>query len=120
MRATYLIPAMLTALFVSGPSRADSTEPVGNVDPVIEQLLTPENILRGQFTEQDVDEFFAVIRGNLAGKHVEPSERLKKKLDAFGQSLQARGALVGSLLLDEMQENLKQMVRELNRKPGAI
>ncbi|HYA19584.1 MAG TPA: hypothetical protein VEG25_02915 [Burkholderiales bacterium] len=120
MRASYLIPAMLAALFFSGTSQADSKAPVGNIDPIIEQLLQPENILRGQFTEQDVDEFFALIRANLAGKRVEPSERLKRKLEAFGQSLQMRGALVGSLLLDEMQENLKQMVRELNRQPGAI
>ena len=120
MRAIYLIPAMLAALFIAGPSRADSTAPVSNVDPIIEQLLQPENILRGQFTEQDVTEIFAVIRANLAGKQVEPSERLKKKMETFGQSLQARGALVGLLLLNQMEENVKQMVRELNRQPGAI
>ena len=120
MRTALLVTAAFLALMLAGPSRADSTAPVSNVDPIIEQLLTPENILRGQFTEQDVSEIFAVIRANMAGKQVEPSERLKKKLETFGQSLQARGALIGMLLLNEMEQNIKQMVRELNRQPGAI
>ncbi len=120
MRATYLIPAMLASFFLAGPSWAESTEPFSRVDPIIEQLLQPENILRGQFTEQDLTEIFAVIRANMAGKQAEPSERLKKKMEALGQSLQARGALVGMLLLNELEESVKQMVRELNRQPGAI
>ncbi len=120
MRATRLIPAMLGALFLAAPSWAESTEPISRVDPIIEQLLQPENILRGQFTEEDVTEIFSIIRSNMAGKQVEPSERLKKKMEALGQSLQARGALVGMLLLNELEESVKQMVRELNQKPGAI
>ena len=120
MRASYMIPAMLVALFLTGPSRAESTAPAANIDPIIEQLLQPENILRGQFTEEDVTELFAIIRANMAGKEVEPSERLQKKMEAFGKSLQARGALIGMLLLNQMEENMKQLVRELNRQPGAI
>ena len=120
MRATYLIPAMLAAFFLAGPSWAESTEPFSRVEPIIEQLLQPENILRGQFTEQDVTEIFAIIRSNMAGKQVEPSERLKKKMEALGESLQVRGALVGMLLLKELEESVKQMVRELNQQPGAI
>ena len=120
MRAIFLIPAMLAALFLAGPSWAESTEPLSRVDPIIEQLLQPENILRGQFTEQDVTEIFTIIRSNMAGKQVEPSKRLKKKMEAFGQSLHVRGALVGMLLLNELEESMKQMVRELNQQPGAI
>ena len=120
MRATYLIPAILAAFFLASPSWAESTEPFSRVEPIIEQLLQPENILRGQFTEQDVTEIFAIIRSNMAGKQVEPSERLKRKMEALGQSLQARGALVGMLLLNELEESIKQMVRELNQQPGAI
>ena len=41
-------------------------------------------------------------------------------MEALGQSLQARGALVGMLLLNELEESIKQMVRELNQQPGAI
>ncbi len=120
MRASYLIPAMLAALFLAGPAWAESTEPFSRVDPIIEQLLQPENILRGQFTEEDVTEIFVIIRSNMAGKQVEPSERLKKKMETLGQSLQARGALVGVLLFNELEESVKQMVRELNQQPGAI
>jgi predicted exporter len=120
MRATRLIPAMLAALLLAGPAWAESTEPFSRVDPIIEQLLQPENILQGRFTEEDVSEIFAMIRSNMAGKQVEPSERLKKKMEALGASLQARGALIGMLLLNELEENVKQMVRELNRQPGAI
>jgi len=120
MRATRLIPAILTALFLAGPSWAESTEPFSRVDPIIEQLIQPENILRGRFAEEDVTEIFAIIRSDMAGKQVEPSERLKKKMEALGTSLQARGALIGMLLLNELEENVKQMVRELNRQPGAI
>jgi predicted exporter len=120
MRATRLIPTMLAALLLAGPAWAESTEPFSRADPVIEQLLQPENILRGRFTEEDVTEIFAMIRSGMTGKQVEPSERLKKKIEALGESLQARGALVGMLLLNELEESVKQMVRELNRKPGAI
>jgi predicted exporter len=120
MRATYLITALLAALYLAGPAWAESTDPMSRMDPIIEQLLQPENILRGQFTEQDVTEIFAIIRANMAGKQVEPSERLKKKMETFGQSLQARGALVGLLLLNELEASVKQMVRELNQQPGAI
>ncbi|HUL42374.1 MAG TPA: hypothetical protein VLV32_10805 [Burkholderiales bacterium] len=120
MRASYLIPAMLAALFISGPARADSTPPARDLDPIIQQLLDPNNILRGQFTEEDVHEIFAVIRANLAGIPAQPSKRLQKKMEAFGRSLQARGALVGILLLDQMEEDMKQTVRELNEQSGAI
>jgi len=120
MRASYLIPAMLTALFLASPSWAESTDPFSRVEPIIEQLLQPENILRGQFTEEDVTEIFSIIRSNMAGKQIEPSERLKNKMEALGQSLQMRGALVGMLLLNELEESVKQMVRELNQQPGAI
>ncbi|HMK14934.1 MAG TPA: hypothetical protein VK460_07985 [Burkholderiales bacterium] len=120
MRATRLIPAILAALFLAGPSWAESTDPFSRVEPIIEQLLQPENILRGQFNEEDVTEIFSIIRSSMAGKQVEPSERLKKKMEALGQSLQARGALVGMLLLNELEESVKQMVRELNQQPGAI
>ena len=120
MRAPRLIPAMLAALFLAGPSWAESTEPFSRIDPIIEQLLEPKSILRGQFTEEDVTEIFAIIRSNMAGRQVEPSERLKKKMEALGASLQARGALIGMLLLNELEESMKQMVRELNQQPGAI
>jgi hypothetical protein len=120
MRASCLIPVMLAGLFLAGPAGAESSEPFSRADPIIEQLLQPENILRGRFTEEDVTEIFAMVRFNLAGKRVEPSERLKKKMEALGESLQARGALVGMLLLNELEESMKQMVRELNRQPGAI
>jgi len=120
VRATRLIPAMLAALLLAGPAWAESTEPFSRVDPIIEQLIHPENILRGWFTEEDVTEIFAMIRSDMAGKQVEPSERLKKKMETLSESLQARGALVGMLLLNELEESVKQMVRELNRQQGAI
>ena len=120
MRTASIITAGFLALMLAGPSWAESTEPFSRVDPIIEQLLQPENILRGRFTEEDVTEIFAMIRSNMAGKQVEPSERLKKKMEALGASLQARGALVGMLLLNELEASVKQMVRELNRQPGAI
>ena len=41
-------------------------------------------------------------------------------MEAVGTSLQARGALVGTLLLNQLEESVKQMLRELNRQPGAI
>lgn len=115
-----VVTAGFLAFALAGPCWAESTEPFSRVDPIIEQLLQPENILRGQFTEEDVTEIFAVIRSNMAGKQVEPSERLKKKMDALGKSLRARGALVGMLLLNELEASVKQMVRELNLQPGAI
>ena len=120
MRVAHLIPAVLLVLIPATLSWAESTEPFSRVDPIIEQLLQPENILRGQFTEEDVTEIFAIMRSGMAGKQVEPSERLQKKMEALGASLQARGALVGMLLLNELEQSVKQMVRELNRQPGAI
>ncbi len=86
----------------------------------IAQLLSPENLLRGQITEDDVTEIFAILRSGMLGKPVEPSEQLRKKLEMLGQRMKIRGAIAGMLFMDEIERGVKEMVREINRDPNAI
>lgn len=86
----------------------------------IAQLLSPESLLRGQITEDDVTEIFTILRSGMLGKQVEPSEQLKKKLEVLGQRMKIRGAIAGMLFMDELERAAKEMVREINRDPRAI
>ncbi|MGH8718255.1 MAG: hypothetical protein ACREV0_04830 [Burkholderiales bacterium] len=122
MREKYLVAACLIALSTSVLAQDQIPEPQTTLER-IEEILSPGSMLRGQITEEDVSEIFALLRSAMAGKSVEPSERLKQKLDALALRLQIRGALAGSLLLDELEARMKRFVRELNqppRDPNAI
>lgn len=112
-----LLLAVCLALSTAALAEPDAIpEPQSTLER-IEEILSPGNMLRGQITEEDVSELFELLRSAMAGKSVEPSERLKQKLDALALRLQIRGALAGSLLLDEFEARVKGLVRELNKPP---
>lgn len=122
MRKTVLLALCLGL----STATAAEPEPIPEAQSTLERLediLNPANVLRGQLTEQDVSELFAVLRSQFTANPRELSPQLKQKLDGIAQRLQIRGALAGSLLLDEMESKMKEWVREMNepaRDPNAI
>lgn len=126
MRISRVIPVTLFALFFAVPARAGSdpefepsAAPENRVEQ-IENLLSPKSLLRGKISEEDIDEIFMIMRSGMLGKTVEPSARLKQKMEAIGSSVKIRGALAGMLLLDEIERSAKKIVREINQDPNAI
>jgi hypothetical protein len=123
MRGKYLVTACLLGLAAPVYAESDSIPEPPGVFERIEEILSPSSILKGQITEQDVDEIFDLIRSAMLGNPKEPSDELKQKLDRLASRLMIRGGMAGSLLLDELESRIKQKVRELNqpeRLPGAI
>lgn len=113
----------IVSMFVFAANAVAETEPPEVFERRLEQIeriLSPQSILRGKLSEEDVEEVFTIMRGAMVGKTIEPSERLRSRLQAIGDSVQVRGALAGMLLLDELEAILKNKVREINRDPDAI
>ncbi|MGH8729972.1 MAG: hypothetical protein ACREV9_17830 [Burkholderiales bacterium] len=116
MRKNFLLAVCLA---LSTPALAEPDpipEPQSTLERM-EDILNPANVLRGQLSEEDVSELFAVLRSQFTANPRELSPHLKQKLDAIAQRLQIRGALAGSLLLDEMESKMKEFVREMNKPP---
>ncbi|MBA2352123.1 MAG: hypothetical protein ACR2FI_04965 [Burkholderiales bacterium] len=121
MRKIFLTIACCLAFSGSALAETDAQNALSDTTMAqIAQLLSPESLLRGQITEDDVTEIFAILRSGMLGKPAEPSEQLRKKLEMLGQRMKVRGAIAGMLFMDELERATKEMVREINRDPNAI
>jgi len=119
MGEKFLVAVCLVALSAPVFAEPEPTPPAQSTIERLGEILSPDEILRGQFTEQDVSELFAVLRSQVTGNPRELSPELRQKLDALAQRLQIRGALAGSLLLDELEARMREFVRELNEPPPS-
>lgn len=119
MRKKSLIATCLIAFSAPVFAEPEPTPPAQSTMERLGEILSPSEIIRGQISEQDVSELFAVLRSQIAGNPRELSPELKRKLDALAQRLQIRGALAGSLLLDELETQMRKFVRELNEPPPS-
>ena len=123
MRQKIFLAACLIVFSAPALSQPEQVpEPQGTLER-IEEILSPANILKGQITEQDVDQLFDILRSTIAGNPKEPSAELKQKLDRLATRLMIRGTMAGDLLLNEIESRIKEKVRQLDEPkplPGAI
>jgi hypothetical protein len=136
MRHVWIVA--LTGLLAAAPARADAPpEILSPFDArLIESLVSPRALLGEVVTERDLDLLLAHVRAALlaaaAGTAAPPpSDELNRRAAEIGKALQTRGTLAALVLLDALEANARQRLRELQRQktqpppaaysaPGAI
>jgi hypothetical protein len=124
MRHVWIVA--LTALLAAAPARADAPpEILSPFDArLIESLVSPRALLGEVVTERDLDLLLAYVRASVlaaaAGTAAPPpSDELNRRAEAIGKALQTRGTLAALVLLDALEANARQRLRELQRQRAA-
>jgi hypothetical protein len=118
MRITSWITIVLLGLACSVPSHAQQLSgPAARLDAQLEAMFERGEWLKGVVTEEDVSLLFAHLRAVLLATSTGApppvaSVELNRRLEAIGKELKGRGMLVGLLLLNSMEAQAKELVRE--------
>ena len=115
--------AILAGLACSGPCVAEPlSAPAARLDAQIEAMLERGDLLKGVVTEQDVALLFAHLRATLlaasTGGEAPSAEELNRRFEAIGRELRARGMLAGLILLNVLEAQARQLVREAPARPA--
>lgn len=116
MNLRRFIPALILFAALSVSARAaDRDVPAG-----LESLLTPQVLLGGLVSENDVSLLFTHLRASLlaASEGREPPPvpaALSQRMDALGGELRVRGTLLGLALSQMMERSARDALREFAR-----
>lgn len=113
MELKKLIPVLVLGAALSGPALADQRDPLAGLEP----LLTPQALLGGLVTENDVTLLFAHVRAAMLAaaegrEPPPPPEALNRRIETAGEELRARGTFIGLALSVAMERAVRDAVRE--------
>jgi hypothetical protein len=108
MRLRTSIVILAAGLGLAAPATAAERDPLAAFDPAA--------LLQGLVREEDVAALFAHLRAALLaaaeGREAPPADALARRAEAIGGELKLRGALAGALLLQALEAQLRQALRE--------
>ncbi len=107
------IAALVLGAALSAPLYAAERDPLAG----LEGLLTPQLLLGGLVSENDVSLLFAHLRASMlaTAEGREPPAMpaaLSQRIDAAGSELRVRGTLIGLLLSQVMERAVRDAVRD--------
>jgi hypothetical protein len=89
---------------------APADDPVG---------VAAESFMRGLVQEEDVGLVFGYLREALAaaaaGREAPPPDRVMQRAEAIQQEAARRGVIAGRVLLDALEQSVRDMVRNIPR-----
>jgi len=120
MRFLHKVVAAATGLALGMPAlAADQGLPVQPGVPGYSQAL-----FKGAISETDVSLLFAYLKTVLIaaaeGREVPVPEALNQRAEALGQELKAHGTLAGLVLLNVLEAQARQMLRELENPDQSV
>lgn len=113
MNLQRFMSALLLGAVLSAPGQAAERDPLASP----EFLLTPQLLLGGLVSDQDVSQLFAHLRAvmlaSAEGRDPPPMpEALSQRMAAAGGELRVRGTLIGLALSQVMERAVRDAVRD--------
>ena len=113
MRPLAFFSVLLFAATLALPARAADNDPFAALEP----LLTPQALLGGVISDNDISLFFdharAAMMAAAEGREAPPlPEVLARRLEAAGGKLHLRGTLIGLALSQAIERSLRDALRE--------
>jgi hypothetical protein len=118
-----IIIAGLIGFALSGPVRAD---PAGDAFSAADDPLSAatEALLRGLIQEDDVALVFGYAREALSaaieGRDAPVPEKLTRRAEAIGEEAKRRGAIAGRIVLDAIEQSVREIFREPRQSSSPL
>ena len=95
----------------------------GVTAPALAEPFSPEALFGGIVQERDVSLLFSYFReafaAALQGRDVRPPYELQQRAEAIADEVKRRGAIAGSAVIDEIERNVREELRERPRIPPS-
>ena len=117
MRYRVSVTVLAASLALSAPAIAGETE-----DRDALSRIEPQMLFQGMIREGDIDLLFDQLRQAMLaaaeGRDAPPSAALEARAAELGVELRLRGTLAGLVLLNALESNARQMLREAVPPPS--
>lgn len=118
MNLQRFMSALILGAVLSAPGQAAEREPPASPEP----LLTPQLLLGGLVSDQDVSQLFAHLRAvmlaSAEGRDPPPMpEALSQRIEEASGELRVRGTLIGLALSQVMERAVRESLRDYARTP---
>lgn len=117
MRLTLILIPLLALAACAGPQAVAAGDAAPSGSAAIEPRPDAEGLFSRSLREEDIGMFFSFLRQTLDAaaegrKPPEPPPELSRRADEIGRQMKREGADTARLLLDEMEREVRQMLRE--------